>query len=86
MYKSLFSDIVVIKMRIVKDFELEIRRMEYPRGTRVILEDMDDIQAPPSGTKGEVQYVDDMGQIHVKWDNGSGLALIPGVDKFSRVN
>lgn len=46
---------------------------------------MDDIQAPPQGTRGKVVYVDDAGQIHVKWENGSSLALIPGVDKFKVV-
>jgi hypothetical protein len=27
-------------------------------------------------------HVDDAGQIHVRWDTGSGLAVIPGVDEF----
>ena len=45
---------------------------------------MEDPQAPPPGTKGTVSYVDDMGQIGVKWDTGSSLSLIPGVDSFSR--
>lgn len=26
------------------------------------------------------------GQIHVKWDNGSGLALIPDTDSFRRLS
>lgn len=34
------------------------------------------------GDKGDLQFIDDIGQIHVKWDNGSTLALIPGIDKF----
>ena len=45
---------------------------------------MDDSQAPPPGTKGTVAYVDDIGQIGVKWDTGSSLSLIPGVDSFSK--
>ncbi len=32
---------------------------------------MDDIQAPPVGTKGTVRGVDDIGSIMVSWDNGS---------------
>jgi hypothetical protein len=31
---------------------------------------------------GKVDFVDDTGQIHVLWDNGSSLALTCGVDKF----
>lgn len=53
-------------------------------GTRIILNHMDDSQAPPPGTKGTVAYVDDIGQIGVKWDTGSSLSLIPGVDSFSK--
>jgi hypothetical protein len=55
----------------------------YPKGTRIELVHMDDPYAPvPSGTKGTVKFVDDMGQIHMKWDNGRTLALIPEVDEF----
>ena len=63
---------------------MELIRQQYPVGTRIILNHMDDSQAPPPGTKGTVAYVDDMGQIGVKWDTGSSLSLIPGVDSFSK--
>ena len=65
--------------------KVDFLRKMYPKGTRVELHDMDDPQAPPSGTKGEVMFVDDIGQIHVKWETGSSLALIPSVDSFSKV-
>jgi hypothetical protein len=29
---------------------------------------------------------DDAGQLHMKWDNGCTLALVPGVDSFARIN
>jgi hypothetical protein len=35
-----------------------------------------------SGDEGVVNYIDDMGTIHVKWDNGSSLGLIQGEDKW----
>lgn len=41
---------------------------------------MDDIQAPPIGTKGTVIEVDDIGSIMVAWDNGSGLSVAYGAD------
>ena len=37
------------------------------------------------GLKGKVAMVDDAGQIHVNWENGSSLAVIPGVDKFHKI-
>ena len=57
-------------------------RKYYPRGTRVELLGMDDPQAPPMGTRGEILGVDDAGQLLVRWETGSSLSLIPGVDSF----
>lgn len=37
------------------------------------------------GTIGEVTHIDDLGSIHMKWQNGSSLALIPEVDSFKVV-
>lgn len=61
-----------------------IRKL-YPIGTKVVLHHMDDPQAPPSGTTGEVIFVDDIGTIHVRWETGSSLGLIYGIDSFSRI-
>ena len=41
---------------------------------------MDDVQAPPIGTKGTVLGVDDIGSIMVTWDNGSSLSVAYGAD------
>ena len=57
----------------------------YPEGTRIELIHMEDAQAVPSGTKGTVRLVDDMGTIHMKWDNGSTLGLIPEADSFRKI-
>jgi hypothetical protein len=51
-------------------------------GKRVELIYMNDKQAPEPGTKGTVRRVDDMGTIHVNWDNGSSLGLVTGEDIF----
>lgn len=56
---------------------------KYPRGTRIILTEMHDEPDMPRGLCGTVQFVDDIGQIHMHWDNGRTLALIPEVDVFS---
>ena len=37
------------------------------------------------GCQGTVRWVDDMGTIHVSWDCGSGLGLIPGEDEFKKI-
>ena len=40
---------------------------EYPVGTRILLDHMNDPLAPvPAGTRGTVRFVDDAGQIHIK--------------------
>ena len=59
-------------------------RAEYPKGTRVILEKMDDFQAPPIGTYGTVYGVDDTASLLVKWDNGSGLNVVYGEDRVRK--
>lgn len=60
-------------------------KTEYPTGTRVELVKMDDIQAPPIGTKGTVMGVDDIGSIMVAWDNGSGLNVVYGEDFCKKI-
>ena len=58
----------------------------YPKGTRIELIYMNDPYSPvPDGTKGTVTHVDDMGQIHMKWDNGRTLALVPQEDSFRKI-
>lgn len=51
-------------------------------GTRIELLDMKDPQSLPSGSLGTVDFIDDAGQVHMNWDCGSTLALIPNVDDF----
>ena len=72
-------------MRFPSREEVERVRNEYPQGTRVVLEWMDDMQAPPIGTQGTVRGVDDAGSIMVKWDNGSSLHVIYGEDRCRKI-
>ena len=57
-------------------------RQKYPKGTMVELISMEDMQAPPPGTLGKVQGIDDAGQILVHWQTGSSLNLLLGIDSF----
>lgn len=66
--------------------QVEEMRMHYPKGTRIELEKMDDVQAPPIGTKGTVLCVDDTGSIMVAWDNGSHLNVIYGEDQVRKIS
>lgn len=64
----------------------EVQRIkdQYPPGTRIRLNSMADPWSPvPDGTEGTVDMVDDIGQLHMKWDNGRTLSLVPGEDSFS---
>lgn len=67
-------------MRFPSRETVEKVKKEYPAGTRVELVHMDDVQAPPKGTKGTVKGVDDTGSVMVAWDNGSGLNVVYGED------
>ena len=60
-------------------------RKEYPAGTRVILEKMEDTQAPPVGSLGTVIGVDDTASLLMKWDNGSGLNVVYGEDRVTKM-
>lgn len=53
---------------------------QYPSGCLVELTHMNDMHAPPIGTKGKVVRVDDTGSIRVHWDNGSSLSVVYGED------
>lgn len=56
-------------------------RDEYPPGTIIVLDEMEDSQAPPMGTLGKVTYVDDTGTIFAAWFSGGGLGVVYGVDR-----
>ena len=62
----------------------EIREM-YPEGTQIVLTEMAGESQMPYGLKGTVKFVDDAGQIHMKWENGSSLALNVEVDTFKKI-
>ena len=59
---------------------LEQLRKKYPVGTKLQLISMRNEKYPVlPGTVGEVTH------IHMRWENGSSLSLIPEVDSFKAV-
>lgn len=66
--------------------DVERIKQDYPAGTRIELVSMEDAYSPVDpGTKGTVRIVDDIGTIHVAWDNGRRLGVIPGTDSFRKI-
>ena len=58
----------------------------YPKGTRIELTHMNDTYAPiPPGTRGTVDFVDDIGTLHMKWSNGRTLGVVPCEDSFRKL-
>ena len=47
---------------------------------------IDDVHAPPIGTKGTVTGVDDTASVMVAWDNGSSLHVIYGEDACRKLD
>ena len=62
----------------------KIREM-YSEGTQIILQEMRGESQMPYGLKGTVKFVDDAGQIHMSWENGSSLALNIDEDTFEKI-
>ena len=65
---------------------VEVLRKQYPSGCTVALVHMDDEFSPPAGTKGTVIHVDDIGGIHIAWETGSTLGVVPGVDMVRKLD
>ena len=58
----------------------------YASGTRVMLIRMSDPYTNlRQGDQGTVTMVDDIGTIHVSWDNGSRLGVVFGEDECRRI-
>ena len=67
---------------------VEELRKKYRVGMRVeLVKPMDDeYHQLPAGLRGTVEGVDDIGNILVQWDNGSGLNVAYGIDEVKIVD
>jgi len=79
------------------DHAIEVRRLPLPddgvlirlggfrlTGRRIRLVHTDDPYTNlQPGAEGTVEFVDDAGTVHVKWDDGSTLGMISGVDEWT---
>ncbi len=74
------KDIEKIKNNETLTEEVE-QQTNYNKGDTIILEEMVG-ENLPNGLKGVIKKVDDIGQIHIAWENGSSLAIDPKIDKF----
>ena len=72
-------------MKTPSEKELDRIRRDYPVGTIIEIQKMDDPQAPPVGTLGEVVGCDSMGDLLMKWSNGSSLKVILSEDRVRKV-
>lgn len=66
--------------------KIESIRRTYKPKDRIELISMEDAHGVPPGTQGTVDYVDDAGNVHMKWDNGSQLSFLPDIDKCKKLN
>ena len=63
--------------------EIEYIKQKYEIGTKVKLIKMYDFYNDlATGEEGIITSVDDLGTLHIKWENGSTLGLVVGVDEF----
>ena len=69
---------------VYNEKKVKLLRQIYPKGTRICLDSMENDPFPIlSGSKGTVDFIDDAGNLIMKWDNGRSLSLIPGEDTLS---
>ena len=72
---------------MISEDKLNEIKENYPPETKIkLLKDMEDKQPILAGTIGIVDYIDSEGQLHMKWENGRTLALIPEVDQFEIIS
>ena len=70
---------------MLKREEVERIKEKYSKGTPICLYSMEGEHTVQPGSRGVVDHVDDIGQIHMKWENGSSLALNVEKDRLDNI-
>lgn len=70
---------------ILKPEEVAELKELFPIGCQVYCYSMEGEPAM-MGKTGKLRHIDDAGQLHVAWEGGGTLALVPGVDVFWRAD
>lgn len=66
---------------------IEFYKEHYPAGTHIMLDSMgDDPCLVEPGAVGTVVAVNDIGTVHVNFDNGRSLGICPEVDSFHKIS
>lgn len=69
-----------------KELNKKEKKPLWPVGTRVeLISTTDPYTTLSEGSRGTVSSVDSRGTVFIQWDEGSGLGLIPGEDKWKVV-
>ncbi len=67
---------------------LNMRKQRFPKGLRIELlypqNGENNPDAPPIGTRGIVQGVDEFGVVRVKWNSGTVYGILPDKDRVAR--
>lgn len=60
--------------------------MEIQKGDRIeLVHTSDQWTTLKSGDQGTVTMIDAMNTVHVRWDNGATLGMVPDEDRFKRI-
>ncbi len=71
---------------MIKPYQLEQLRKNFPIGTRIELISMDDPYTKlVPGDQGVLTHIDDIGTAFVAWNNGSSLGLVFREDYAVRI-
>lgn len=73
-------------IKTMKEFLNESKRDEITNKRIKLIHIEDKYTNLKKGDEGTITGVDGIGQIMVKWDNGSTLSIIPEVDKYEIID